>query len=91
MESLRWNSVVCGHHVYKDIWTSFVGEILQEDDNPEDCFTVCIVKGLIHFLHFHSTIYKLPAFLLWCNFALCWATCAYQPWLITRNAYALNK
>ena len=45
MESLHWNSVVRGHHVYKDIWTPFVGEILhveQEDDNPEDCFAVCI-------------------------------------------------
>ena len=45
MESLCWNSVVCGHHVY---WTPFVGEILcveQEDDNPKDCFAVCIVKG----------------------------------------------
>ena len=32
----------------EDIWTPFVGEILcveQEDDNPEDCFAVCIVKG----------------------------------------------
>ena len=48
MESLRWNNVVRGHHVYKDIWTPFVGEILhveQEDNNPEDCFAVCIVKG----------------------------------------------
>ena len=79
-----------------------MGEILrvkQEDDNPEDCFAVCIVKGsaggdniIVHwlnlrgfdtnFLHFHSTIYKLPAFLLWCNFASCWVTCTYQPWLI---------
>jgi len=34
--------------VYKDIWTLFVGEILrveQEDDNPEGCFAVCIMKG----------------------------------------------
>ena len=48
MESLHWNSVVHGHHMYKHIWTPFVDEILrveQEDDNPEDCFAVCIVKG----------------------------------------------
>ena len=34
--------------MYEDTWTPFVGEILrveQEDDNPEDCFAVCIVKG----------------------------------------------
>jgi len=34
--------------MYKDIWTLFVDEILhaeQEDNNPEDYFAVCIVKG----------------------------------------------
>ena len=48
MESLRWNSVFRGHHVYKDIFIPFVGEILcvrQEDDYPKDCFAVCIVNG----------------------------------------------
>ena len=34
------NSVVCGHHVYKDIWTPFVGEELQ-----------CGHAGNIHNLH----------------------------------------
>ena len=29
MESLRWDSVVSGHHVYKDIWTLFLGETLH--------------------------------------------------------------
>ena len=48
MESLRWDSVVHGHHVYKDILTPFLGEILhvkQEYHNTEDCFALCIVKG----------------------------------------------
>ena len=47
MDSLRWNSVIRGHHIYKDIWTPFVGEILcveQEMHNSEDRFAVAIVK-----------------------------------------------
>ena len=40
MELLRWNSAVRGHHVYKDILLR-----VEQDDNPEDCFAVCIVKG----------------------------------------------
>ena len=48
MDSLSWDSVICGHHIYKDIWTPFVGEILhveQEVCNPEDRFAVAIVKA----------------------------------------------
>ena len=32
-------SVVCGHHIYKAVWTPFVGEILdtrREDENSHD-------------------------------------------------------
>ena len=48
MESLHRDSIVRGHHVYKDIWTLFLGETLhvkQEYINAEDCFAVCIVIG----------------------------------------------
>ena len=47
MDSLHWDSVIHGHHVYKEIWTAFVGEVLrveQETHNAQDCFTVTIVK-----------------------------------------------
>ena len=41
-------SVVCGHHVYKAVWTPFVGEILdarREDENSHDS---CVVGHLPH-------------------------------------------
>ena len=39
--------VIRGHHVYKNIWTPFIGEVLhveQEAHNDEDCFAVAIIK-----------------------------------------------
>ena len=48
MDSHHWDSVILGHHVYKDIWTPFVGEILnvqQEVHNVEDHFAVAVVKN----------------------------------------------
>jgi len=47
MDSLRLDSVICGHHIYKDIWTPFTGEILgveQEAHNTADRFAVAVVK-----------------------------------------------
>ena len=47
MDSLHWDSVIRGHHVYKEIWTPFVGEVLrveQETHNAQDRFAVAIVK-----------------------------------------------
>ena len=48
MDSLHVDSDICGHHVYKNVWTPFVGEVLlveREDHNPEDCFAVAILKS----------------------------------------------
>ena len=39
-------SVVCGHHVYKAVWTLFVGKILdgrKEDENSHDRHAVAVV------------------------------------------------
>ena len=39
------NYVVRGHHVYKDVWTPFIGEelmVLREPENEYDCFAVAI-------------------------------------------------
>ena len=47
MDLLRWDSVIRGHHIYKDIWTPFVSEILcveQEAHNTADHFAVAVVK-----------------------------------------------
>ena len=42
-------TVVRGHHVYKDIWTSFIGEELscqREDGNVQDMYAVAVIKEL---------------------------------------------
>ena len=39
--------MICGHHIYKDIWIPSVGEILhveQEAHNTADSFVVATVK-----------------------------------------------
>ena len=44
---LTIESVVRGHHIYKNRWTPVIGEILlceQEWDNVEDQFAVAVVK-----------------------------------------------
>ena len=53
MDSHHWESVIRGHHVYKDIWTPFVGEILnvqQEVHNAEDRFAVAVVSTQLKLL-----------------------------------------
>jgi len=43
------DSVVRGHHVYKEIWTSFIGEELfckGEADNIHDIYAVAVMKEL---------------------------------------------
>ena len=53
MDSHHWESVIHGHHVYKDIWTPFVGEILnvqQEVHNAEDRFAVAVVSTQLKLL-----------------------------------------
>ena len=47
MDSLHLDSMICGHHIYKNIWTPFICEIFsveQEAYNTADFFTVAIVK-----------------------------------------------
>ena len=42
------NSVVCGHHIYKDIWTSVIGEELtcrKEFGNIHDLHAVAVIHG----------------------------------------------
>jgi len=39
------DSIVRGHHIYKTIWTSFIGKILlvnREEDNPYDDHAVAV-------------------------------------------------
>ena len=43
----EFESLITGHHVYKDIWTPVIGEELQcymEDDNPHDRYAIKLVN-----------------------------------------------
>jgi len=47
MDSLHSDSVIGGHHIYRDIWSPFTGEILRvekEAHNTADHFAVAVVK-----------------------------------------------
>jgi len=48
MDTWHVDADVRGHHIYKTVWTPFVGEILlvqQEDHNTEDSFAEAILKS----------------------------------------------
>ena len=47
LQSLSIDSVIRGHHIYKDIWTPFIGEQLDlqhELNNAYDRYAVTIIK-----------------------------------------------
>ena len=45
MDSLCLDSVIHGHHIYKDIWTPFILHMEQEaHDTAADRFAVAVVK-----------------------------------------------
>ena len=46
--SFTFESVIRGHHIYKSVWTPFIGETLSltiEDGNAEDPYAVAVMKG----------------------------------------------
>ena len=46
--SYLFESVVRDHHVYKQLWSPAIGEVLQltpEEINEHDRFAACLVKG----------------------------------------------
>ena len=47
METLKKNSVVTGHHIYKTIWTPFFGEMLPaeiEEGNLYDRYVISLIR-----------------------------------------------
>ena len=43
----EFSELITGHHVYKNVWTPFIGEKLEcerEHDNEQDKFAVKVVK-----------------------------------------------
>ena len=48
MDSAILESCVRGHHIYKAVWSPFVGEelvCLMEDNNSHDQYAVCVLKS----------------------------------------------
>ena len=44
---LDFNGIICAHHIYKDVWTTFTGEELtvqQDNDNEHDNYAVGVLK-----------------------------------------------
>ena len=47
VEEYLLSSVVCGHHIYNQVWTPFIGEELiteKEEGNEHDVFAVAVLK-----------------------------------------------
>ena len=47
LQTSTLESVIRGHHIYKQIWWPLLGEILtleREEDNNRDKFAVCLLK-----------------------------------------------
>ena len=47
LEEHTHQSVIRGHHIYKDIWSPYIGEHLtlqREDSNTHDRHAVCLMK-----------------------------------------------
>ena len=51
MEDCLYRSIVRGHHIYKSVWTPYIGEMLpvqEELDNEHDSYAVSVQKvGII--------------------------------------------
>ena len=78
MDSLHWDSVIRGHHVYKEIWTPFVGEVLrveQETHNAQDRFAVAIVQ-ISYTSGINYTVNAIPSY----HFQFCFAGIASPAW-----------
>ena len=61
----NWESVICGHHVYKGIWTPNIGEIL-ECRQEEDLYVIRVIKDDVHhYIYVVNIISTHLAFALW--------------------------
>ena len=38
------SSVICGHHIYKTVWSLSTGEILEAAREPDDHHALCLRK-----------------------------------------------
>ena len=63
METRKIDSIVTGHHVYKTVWTPFIGEILgteqEQATNVHDRYAVSVMKKGKIVGHMPRTISKV--------------------------------
>lgn len=67
MEDCFYHSVVRGHHVYKTVWTPYVGEVLEvqeELDNHHDSYALCILKAGIIVGHVPREVSRIFTFFI---------------------------
>ena len=64
---LEWSSYVRGHHIYSQIWTPTIGEILSlqnEPDNSHDQFSVTVIKNSVVVGHVPRAVSRLIFYFL---------------------------
>ena len=44
MEILKKNSVITGHHIYKTMWTPFIGEMLPAEREEGNLYDRCAIS-----------------------------------------------
>ena len=62
METLKENSIVTGHHIYKSIWSPFIGEMLPaeiEEGNLYDRYAVSLIRDRKIVRHMLCSISKV--------------------------------
>jgi len=58
------DSMVWSHHVYQEVWTPIIEENLdcvREEENPQDCYAVAVLKHDSHLPRAISTVCSLLA------------------------------
>ena len=73
METLQVESCVLGHHIYKDVWSPSLGEVLQctrELKNTKDRYVVAVVRRSTVVGHIPHNIAAARALFLARNYLL---------------------
>ena len=64
---LLYESMICGHHIYKNVWSLILGEIMsvdREHRNLYDRHAICLLKGGSIVGHAHRELAKHFRFFL---------------------------
>ena len=67
MEDCLYHSIVRGHHVYKSVWTPYIGEVLpvqEELGNEHDSYAVSVQKAGIIVGHVPHEVSRIFTFFI---------------------------